>query len=90
MVPESQGFGQLHPSVQRWIYDQGWTDLRDAQERAILPILEGVRDVIIAAATAGGKTEAAFLPICSRLLSDDCAGAIGSWAPWSRGNRAKG
>jgi ATP-dependent Lhr-like helicase len=75
MVPESQGFGQLHPSVQRWIYDQGWTDLRDAQERAILPILEGVRDVIIAAATAGGKTEAAFLPICSRLLSDDCAGA---------------
>jgi ATP-dependent Lhr-like helicase len=50
------------------VWDQGWTDLRDVQERAIGPILEGNRDVIIAAATAGGKTEAAFLPICSQLV----------------------
>jgi ATP-dependent Lhr-like helicase len=30
--------------------------------------LDAKQDVIIAAATAGGKTEAAFLPICSRLV----------------------
>ena len=63
MATSSKAFKQLHPSVQRWIYDQGWTELRDAQERAIAPILEGSTDLIIAAATAGGKTEAAFLPI---------------------------
>ena len=32
-------------------------------------------DVIIAAATAFGKTEAAFLPICSRLISAEQSGA---------------
>ena len=49
-------------------------DLRDIQERAIEPILEGGRDVIVAAATAGGKTEAAFLPICSRLAQSPGSG----------------
>ena len=61
-------FGRLHPRIQRWIWDQEWSELRDAQARAIDPILDGRRDVIIAAATASGKTEAAFLPICSALL----------------------
>lgn len=65
----SGGFQRLHELVQRWVWDQGWTDLRDIQEQAIDPILNGGRDVIIAAATAGGKTEAAFLPICSRLIA---------------------
>lgn len=66
----SAGFRRLHEQVQRWVWDQGWTDLRDIQERAIDPILDGGRDVIIAAATAGGKTEAAFLPICSRVVKE--------------------
>jgi ATP-dependent Lhr-like helicase len=64
----SVGFDRLHHHIQRWVWDQGWTELRDIQERAISPILDGGRDVIIAAATAGGKTEAAFLPICSRVV----------------------
>ncbi|MCY4372050.1 MAG: DEAD/DEAH box helicase [bacterium] len=55
--------------MQRWIYDQGWTSLHDAQERAIGPILDGDRDVIVAAATAAGKTEAAFLPILSKVAT---------------------
>ena len=55
--------------MQRWIYDRGWTSLHDAQERAIGPIVDGDRDVIIAAATATGKTEAAFLPILSNLAA---------------------
>jgi len=58
----------LHEQIQRWVWDQGWTDLRDIQSQAIGPILDGGRDVIIAAATASGKTEAAFLPICSRVV----------------------
>ena len=68
--PESTAFGRLHPRIQRWIYDQGWTSLRDAQERAIGPILDCDLDVIISAATAAGKTEAAFLPMLSTLVTD--------------------
>jgi ATP-dependent helicase Lhr and Lhr-like helicase len=64
----SPGFDSLHPGVQRWIWQQGWTDLRDLQQQAIAPILER-RDIIIAAATASGKTEAAFLPIASALAA---------------------
>jgi len=66
-----------HPSIQRWIYDSGWERLRDAQERAAAPILAGDRDVIIAAATASGKTEAAWLPICSTLVRQRAAGGRG-------------
>lgn len=63
------GFDRLHLTMQRWIHQQGWTSLHDAQERAIKPILDGQLDVIISAATAAGKTEAAFLPICSVLAA---------------------
>jgi Lhr-like helicase len=60
--------GQLHEEVQRWIWSQGWDKLRPIQEQAIAPILSGNTDLIISAATAGGKTEAAFLPMFSGLL----------------------
>jgi ATP-dependent Lhr-like helicase len=70
----STAYELYHPSVQRWIYDSGWARLRDAQERAAAPILAGDHDVIIAAATASGKTEAAWLPICSALVRRRAAG----------------
>lgn len=63
----SSGFNLLHEKVQRWIWAQKWTELRDIQERAITPVLAGGKDIIISAATAAGKTEAAFLPACSSL-----------------------
>ena len=72
----SSAFHQLHEQVQRWIWQQHWTELRDIQEQAIAPILSGDTDVIIAAATAGGKTEAAFLPIFSKLVSSDAEAGI--------------
>jgi ATP-dependent Lhr-like helicase len=66
----SAAFDLLHEKVRRWIWRQGWTELRDIQERSIPVLLNGGRDLIVAAGTASGKTEAAFLPIVSRLASD--------------------
>ena len=63
----STSFERLSEPVRRWIWQQGWDELHDIQERAIPVLLEGVADVIIAAPTATGKTEAAFLPLISRL-----------------------
>ena len=64
---DSRTFDQLDQRIQQWIWNSGWKELRDAQERAIPLILEGGRDVIIAASTASGKTEAAFFPILTSL-----------------------
>lgn len=70
----STAFDQLNPAVQKWIWKQGWGSLRAIQEKAVAPILAKQRDVIIAAATAGGKTEAAFLPVISNCIEQSKAG----------------
>jgi ATP-dependent helicase Lhr and Lhr-like helicase len=59
-------YALLQPSVQRWVRDQGWSALREVQERAIRHIVNDHRDLLISATTAAGKTEAAFLPLLGR------------------------
>ena len=68
MARASESFNLLNERVRRWIWRQGWTSLKDIQENAIPIVLAGDRDVIISASTAGGKTEAAFLPILTSIL----------------------
>jgi len=63
-------FSRLHPGVQRWLYEQRWTQLRPIQIEAIEHLIGGSGDLIIAAKTASGKTEAAFLPILSLIAND--------------------
>jgi ATP-dependent Lhr-like helicase len=75
-MSDSQAFSLLDGRIQKWIWQAGWSELRDAQERAVAPILAGDRDVIIAAATAAGKTEAAFLPILTQMLQEQALGCV--------------
>lgn len=58
---------KLDHRVQRWIFKQGWTGLREIQCLAIEPILSEKTDVLISASTAAGKTEAFFLPALSAI-----------------------
>ncbi|HMJ88374.1 MAG TPA: DEAD/DEAH box helicase [Candidatus Acidoferrum sp.] len=60
-------YALLHPGVQRAINEMGWKQLRPIQTQAIHALLEGDGHLLICAATASGKTEAAFLPVISRL-----------------------
>src|SRR3546814_7679751 len=76
MSDESSSFYQLDERIQRFLWIEGWESLRDAQELAIPLILGGERDVIVSAATASGKTEAAFLPALTHLLHDGGDGVI--------------
>lgn len=64
----SSAFDKLARPVQKWIRQQGWRELRDIQARSIKTICEANADLIVAASTAGGKTEAAFLPLISQVL----------------------
>ena len=70
MSRSSASFDLLDERVRRWIWRQGWTSLKDIQENAIPVVLAGNSDVIISASTAGGKTEAAFLPILTSILQN--------------------
>ncbi|MBL0210841.1 MAG: DEAD/DEAH box helicase [Holophagaceae bacterium] len=74
--PSTQSFGLLDGRIQYWLWNSGWTELRDAQEQAIPVLVEGTQDVIIAASTASGKTEAAFLPILTRLSQKGNEGSL--------------
>lgn len=51
-----------------------WTELRPIQVQAIHAILGGTGHLIISAMTAGGKTEAAFLPVLSHVVSANAPG----------------
>ena len=68
------GFDRLHESVQYHVVNSmGWDGLRPLQEAAVVPIHEG-RDCVLLAPTAGGKTEAAVLPVISRMLEGNWDG----------------
>ena len=67
---EPSAFQQLHPIIQEELYRMKWTNLRPIQVEAIQAILGSNKHLIISANTAGGKTEAAFLPILSDIVED--------------------
>ena len=67
-------FSRLHPPLQEALYRMRWTKLRQIQVDAIHEVFDGEGDLVIAARTAAGKTEAAFLPILSRMLSEPAQG----------------
>jgi ATP-dependent helicase Lhr and Lhr-like helicase len=67
-------FDRLHPALQHHIVNSlGWHDLRPFQQAVIDPVLAG-RHLLILAPTAGGKTEGAFFPVLSRMLTEDWRG----------------
>jgi ATP-dependent Lhr-like helicase len=70
----SSAFDKLARPVQKWIRQKGWRELRDIQARSIRTIYETNADLIVAASTAGGKTEAAFLPLISQVLDEPSGG----------------
>jgi ATP-dependent Lhr-like helicase len=70
----AEPFDLLHPAIQHHLVNSlGWRTLRPLQTATIQPILAG-EHLIATAPTAGGKTEAAILPLLSRMLSEDWRG----------------
>jgi ATP-dependent Lhr-like helicase len=63
----SEAFKRLAPFIQEYIYNHNWTELRPVQEAACQVIFDTDAHLLVAAATAAGKTEAAFLPVLTVL-----------------------
>jgi ATP-dependent helicase Lhr and Lhr-like helicase len=61
-------FKTLHESLQSVLLQRlGWSELRDVQEATCRAVGAG-SDVLVLAPTAGGKTEAALIPVTDALL----------------------
>jgi len=63
-------FKLLPPIVQKAIEDFGFSEPTEPQARAIPEILKG-ENVLLVAPTGTGKTEAAFLPVLSKIVSGE-------------------
>jgi ATP-dependent Lhr-like helicase len=63
----SSSFSRLAPFIREYVYEKKWESLRDIQEKAAAAVFDRDDHILIAAATAGGKTEAAFFPVLSVL-----------------------
>lgn len=68
-------YERLAQPLQRALWEMGWKGLRETQVQALPLILDTRDDVVISAATSAGKTEAAFLPLLTRLWQGSAAAA---------------
>lgn len=57
----------LSGPIKKYVRDKRWEELRPIQEAAIQRIITTEDNYILASKTASGKTEAAFLPILSKV-----------------------
>ncbi len=66
----SSMFDRLAPFIQEYIYRNNWESIRPIQVAACDLILNTEDNVLLASATASGKTEAAFLPILTDMYEN--------------------
>lgn len=65
-----EAFDLLNKKIQKVIYEMKWESFRPIQNEAIIHMITSPSDLILSAPTAGGKTEAAFLPIISQIADN--------------------
>jgi ATP-dependent Lhr-like helicase len=63
-------FDLLAEPIRKYVRDKRWEELRPIQIAAIKHILTTDKNIILASKTASGKTEAAFLPILSKVFKN--------------------
>lgn len=74
MTSRPDAIDRLSPAVRYQIANGlGWSGLRPVQALSTEAILDGANCVVLAP-TAGGKTEAAFLPLLSKMDAEDWRG----------------
>src|SRR5437016_1898188 len=67
---QEDAFSLLHPSVQAAVARLGWQSLHSIQARAFRVFFGSTADIVVAAPTASGKTEAVALPLFSHLVTN--------------------
>jgi len=71
---DSEVFFDLHEALRDVLSHRlGWSQLREVQTRTYRAFGTG-RDVLVIAPTAGGKTEAALIPVIDAILKEGSPG----------------
>ncbi|MCY7406319.1 MAG: DEAD/DEAH box helicase, partial [Alkalinema sp. CAN_BIN05] len=65
---------RLAPFIQEYMYRNRWPGLRPIQEEACRVIFDSDDHLLVAAGTAAGKTEAAFIPVLTELFNQSPQG----------------
>ena len=60
-------FSRYAPFIREFVYTHGWQELNTVQIEAGRVIFDGEENLLLAAPTASGKTEAVFFPILTEL-----------------------
>lgn len=63
-------FYRLSPFIRDYIYRNNWSELRSVQVEACKVIFNTDLHLLLSSGTASGKTEAAFLPILTKLYEE--------------------
>lgn len=67
---ETNIYSRLAPFIREYIYKNNWTELRKIQIEACKVIFNTENHLLLASGTASGKTEAAFLPVLTRIYEE--------------------
>ncbi len=69
MTEADRVFSRFPDFIKEYIYSHNWSELRDIQLDAARVIFETKSNLLLSSSTASGKTEAAFFPIISDIIS---------------------
>ncbi len=70
MTEAERLFSRFPDFIKEYIYNHGWSELRDIQLDAAHVIFDTDANLLLSSSTASGKTEAAFFPILTDVLDD--------------------
>ena len=77
MTEADRIFSRFPDFIKEFIYRNNWSELRDIQLDAAKVIFDTESNLLLSSSTASGKTEAAFFPIITDILSHpECAESI--------------
>ncbi len=69
MTEADRVFSRFPDFIKEYIYSHNWSELRDIQLDAARVIFDTQDNLLLSSSTASGKTEAAFFPIITDILS---------------------
>ncbi len=69
MTEADRVFSHFPDFIKEYIHSHNWSELRDIQIDAAKVIFESEDNLLLSSSTASGKTEAAFFPIISDIIS---------------------